>query len=150
VSKSGVTIAIGFDLGQRSEADLRKLNLSAPLLAKLRPYLGKKKAEAQTLLQQKPLTIASSEAMEIDKAAKKSHVESLRTGYVGSPHNLGRKDFFALPAEAQTVIASLSFQYGTNLSVRAPKFWQAVCEQNWAEAVKVLNNFGDAYSGRRR
>jgi hypothetical protein len=31
VSKSGVTIATGFDLGQRSEADLKRLGLPANL-----------------------------------------------------------------------------------------------------------------------
>ncbi|MFT6386702.1 MAG: hypothetical protein ACJAUP_000070 [Cellvibrionaceae bacterium] len=43
VSKSGVTIATGFDLGQRKEeeADLTGLGLSGTLVTKLKPYLGK-------------------------------------------------------------------------------------------------------------
>ena len=46
VSKSGVTIATGFDLGQRNEADLKKLGLSVALVNKLKPYLGKKSKDA--------------------------------------------------------------------------------------------------------
>ena len=50
VSKSGVTIATGFDLGQRDENDLKLLKLDALLIAKLKPYLGTKSASAQSLL----------------------------------------------------------------------------------------------------
>jgi len=45
-SKSGVTIATGFDLGQRNEADLKKLKLSKTLIDKLKPYLGLTKKSA--------------------------------------------------------------------------------------------------------
>jgi Bacterial toxin homologue of phage lysozyme, C-term len=50
VSSSGVTVATGFDLGQRNESDLTRLKLSTFLVAKLKPYLGKKKKEAQEYL----------------------------------------------------------------------------------------------------
>ena len=40
VSRSGVTIATGFDLGQRNENDLKSLNLSVGLIDKLKPYAG--------------------------------------------------------------------------------------------------------------
>lgn len=72
VSKSGVTIATGFDLGQRNEADLKRLGLSITLTTKLKPYLGKKAKDAQTLLKKSPLTITAVQASEIDKAVKKS------------------------------------------------------------------------------
>ena len=42
VSKSGVTIATGFDLGQRNENDLRSLKLNSIIVTKLKPYLGLK------------------------------------------------------------------------------------------------------------
>ena len=42
-SKSGVTIASGFDLGQHNESDLKGLKLSAALTKKLKPYLLLKK-----------------------------------------------------------------------------------------------------------
>lgn len=50
VSKSGVTIATGFDLGQREESDLKSLKLDSTLVKKLKPYLGAKSENAKSLL----------------------------------------------------------------------------------------------------
>jgi hypothetical protein len=82
VSKSGVTIATGFDLGQRSEADLRKLGITAALINKLKPYLGKKTKEAADLLKKKPLAITAAEAKSIDKAVKSTHIKSLKISFL--------------------------------------------------------------------
>lgn len=60
-----------------------------------------------------------------------------------------KKRFEDLPAEAQTVIASVSFQYGVGLSVATPKFWKAVVSQDWKEVSKLLKAFGDVYKTRR-
>ena len=148
VSKSGVTIATGFDLGQRNEADLTKLGLSAALIVKLKPYLGKTGKDAADALTAQSLTISAAEAEEIDKAVKAGEVDKLKVRYLAALDNKTKTDFFALPAEAQTVIASVSFQYG-DLSTRAPKFWKAVAAQDWAEGVQILRAFGDAYPTRR-
>ena len=61
-----------------------------------------------------------------------------------------KKNFTDLPAEAQTVIASISFQYGSNLGVRAPKFWKAAKAQDWKGCVAILNNYGDAYNRKKK
>ncbi len=52
-SKSGVTIATGFDLGARNIVDLRKLELPSDLITKLTPYLGMKKFEAESFFEKK-------------------------------------------------------------------------------------------------
>lgn len=148
VSKSGVTIATGFDLGQRNESDLKSLKLDATLIAKLKPYLGLKSTDAQTLLKKTPLSITVVQAQAIDKAVKSAHITKLKTKYDTVPGN--KKKFFDLPSEAQTVIASVSFQYGVGLDIRAPKFWKVVTAQNWQEAIKILKAFGDAYPTRRK
>lgn len=148
MSKSGVTIGTGFDLGQRNEADLKKLGLSSKLIATLKPYLGKKAKDAQDALSKTPLTITVMQAVDIDKAVRKSQVSLITLKYNSVAEN--KKKFTDLPAEAQTVIASISFQYGTNLNVRAPKFWEAAKSQDWSACIKVLNNFGDAYPTRRK
>lgn len=146
-SKSGVTIATGFDLGQRNEDDLRALKLDQALITQLRPYLGMTGANAQALLVKTPLLITVNQAQAIDSAIKSEHVERLRLKYDTAPGN--RKRFIGIPPEAQTVIASVSFQYGVGLDLRAPKFWKAVTAQDWPEAVKILRSFGDAYPSRR-
>lgn len=148
VSKSGVTIATGFDLGQRNESDLKSLKLNDELIAKLEPYLGVKGADAQALLKKSPLSITAIQAQAIDKAVKSSHIFRLKLKYNTAPGN--KKKFVDIPAAAQTVIVSVSFQYGVGLSVRAPKFWKAVTSQDWPEAVKILKSFRDAYPTRRR
>lgn len=147
-SRSGVTIATGFDVGQRNRADLVALGLPLSLVDKLTPYLGVIRFDAQKLLDKKPLRITLLEARLIDKAVKHDHLAKLVARYAASPHNTGRVHFFSLPAEAQTVIASLSFQYG-NLSVRAPRIWRMVSSQDWTAAVRELRNFGDLHPTRR-
>jgi len=148
VSKSGVTIATGFDLGQRDESDLKSLKLGAALITKLKPYLGIKGASAQTLLKKTPLSINLAQAQIIDKAVKSSHISQLKLKYNSSAGN--KVKFVDIPAQAQTVIVSVSFQYGVGLSFRTPKFWKAVTSQDWPEAIKLLKSFGDAYPTRRK
>lgn len=149
LSKSGVTVATGFDLGQRNQSDLTRLGLPMVLVIKLKPYLGKRGKDAVDLLKKSPLIISSEQGKTIDKAVKSVHVQSLKTHYASSPHNAAKKAFFDLPAEAQTVITSVSFQYGANLNVSAPKFWKAASSQDWATTVAVLRAFGDIYPTRR-
>ncbi len=148
VSKSGVTIATGFDLGQRNESDLKSLKLNTVLITKLKPYLGSKAATAQALLKKSPLMITPIQASAIDKAVKSDHISKLKLKYNSAAGN--KKKFIDIPHQAQTVITSVSFQYGIGLNTRAPKFWKAVTTQNWAEAIKLLKVFGDAYPTRRK
>lgn len=147
-SKSGVTIATGCDLGQRNRADLRALRLPLSLIDKLAPYLGVTRSDAVKLLNEKPLRISLLEAQLIDKAVKRDHLAKLVERYINSDHNVRKVDFFSLPAEAQTVIASLSFQYGT-LSVKTPRFWKAATSQDWAAVERELRNFQDRHPTRR-
>jgi Bacterial toxin homologue of phage lysozyme, C-term len=147
-SNSGVTIATGFDLGQRNETDLTNLGLSSGLVTKLKPYLGKKGKTAADFLKDNPLTVTETEAAEIDKAVKSQNVPALKQKYLNSSDNTANVIFDDLPSQAQTVIASVSFQYG-DLSSKAPKFWTAATSQNWEETVKILRNFQDKYPTRR-
>lgn len=147
-SNSGVTIATGFDLGQRNESDLTNLGLSAALVTKFKPYLGKKGQTAVDFLKENPLTITDAEAAEIDKAVRAQKVPALKQKYLNSAHNTANIILDNIPSQAQTVVASVSFQYG-DLASKAPKFWTAASSQNWEETVKILRNFQDSYPTRR-
>lgn len=147
-SESGVTIATGFDLGQRSESDLRNLGLARGLIQKLKPYLGLKSSQAQRKLREKPITITPAEASNVDSLYKAHHVRQLKMKYNAVSKNMIK--FSDLPREAQTVIASVAFQYGTNLSRRTPNFWSYVIQQDWANSVKELKSFQDKYPTRRK
>ena len=147
-SGSGVTIATGFDLGQRRKSELVALGLPHRLVQQLEPYLGAKRRDATKLLAEKPLRISAGDALLIDRAFKHRFVIQLASDYGASHLNTDRTAFFDLPAEAQTVIASVAFQYG-DLSSAALRFWRAVCQQDWRGAVTELRNFGDDYDSRR-
>lgn len=142
-SKSGVTIATGFDIGQRSPEELQKL-LPQSLVKKLSIYCGLIKQHAAAALSIAPLTISSDEAEVIDLCVKCQLLEQLQHRYNRS----SKVPFHQLTEQQQTVIASVAFQYG-DLSKRCPKFWRAVTAQNWEQVSIELLDFGDRYTSRR-
>lgn len=146
VSKSGVTVATGFDLGARNESDLKSLGITDPLLSKLKPYLGKQGKDAKDFLRTSALRITKLEADKIDKAAKSKIVDSLKSKWNAA----SKTKFNSLFAEAQTVVASVAFQYGTNLKTKTPNFWKQITACDWEKAIANLENFGDSYTTRRK
>ena len=138
---SGVTIGSGYDLGQRRNADL--IGLPSDLIKKLQPYLGVKGEDALKL-NYKDLNLSDDEVAIIDKFAKNDSLKNLNTLF----KNETGESFYGIPKEAQTVIASVAFQYG-DLSKKTPKFWKAVTNGKWNDAIEELENFGDKYSTRR-
>jgi hypothetical protein len=142
-SKSGVTIATGFDIGQRSAKDLVML-LPKKIAVKLTPYCQLTGIAAQQTLSETPLALTELEVQVIDVCVKRQLTELLQHRY----NQRSSVDFEHLPEQAQTVIASVAFQYG-NLAKRCPTFWGFVITQNWLAMVNELNNFGDRYTSRR-
>jgi hypothetical protein len=142
-SHSGVTIATGFDIGNASADTIAKL--SPALAAKLDPYHGLTRLPALHMLQLNPLTITVDEANEIDQLARQGTIAELEAKYsadAGTP-------FDSLPEPAQTVIASVTFQYGIPWS-KTPRFWRHCIEQDWKAMYADLMNFGDKYPARRK
>lgn len=147
-SASGVTVATGFDLGARNAYDMERLGIHGDLLKKLKPYLGLQGNAALEMLQTTPLEINDSECLFINSAVK-AHFTALLVARYNSAIGSGMLSFDSLPRQAQTVIASVSYQYGLNLNVKTPKFWNAVTTQDWPSTVEILENFGDRYKTRR-
>jgi hypothetical protein len=143
-SQSGVTIATGVDLGQMSIAQLNRWALDPALTAKLSPYIGLRQAAAVNFLAANPLTVTDAECTEIDTAARAEFTAQLAAAY----NKASAVKFDAIPDRAQTVTASVSYQYGS-LAVAAPRFWGDVTRQDWPATLAELRNFGDAYSTRR-
>ena len=139
-SKSGVTVASGFDLGARNENDLK--GLPNNLIKKLIPYLGLKGLEAESVANS--LSITENEAKTLNEFAKNTTINILKNKW----QNFTNTSFDDLPMHQATVIASLSFQYG-NLESETPNFWRQVTNNNWDDALGNLQNFGDRYSPRR-
>jgi hypothetical protein len=143
-SKSGVTIAIGFDLGARNVNDLLRLKLEPALIELLTPYLGFQGMQAAHYLRQHPLHISDADAKAIKVAVKSKLIASLVAKYDGDAD----VSFATIASQWQTVIASLEFQYGS-LQNKCPAFWGCVTRQNWQEAIAELRDFGDSYPTRR-
>lgn len=143
-SKSGVTIATGFDLGARNKSDLIKLMLSPALIDLLTPYLGLQGVQALQYVEAHPVSITVEQAKEIDTAVKNQVIIKLMRKY----RDDARIAYSDLPNCWQTVIASVEFQYGS-VQKKCPTFWRYVTKQDWPSAIAELRDFGDRYATRR-
>lgn len=143
-SQSGVTIASGFDIGQREEGEIRDA-FSAELAEKLIPYVGMKKQQAYEFLQSNPLQVTDDEVEAINRYSHGQAERNLRQQWQQSDP---AQDFDDLDEACQTVVASVAFQYG-NLAKRTPNFWKQVTQGDWSAAIANLRNFGDKYATRR-
>lgn len=80
-SNSGVTVGIGFDVGQHNPTDLEKMGLNTNLIAKLTPYLKKKGQAARDVLETVPLKLTEPEMEEVNKLALRSKYEKFEKNY---------------------------------------------------------------------
>ena len=140
--QSGVTIASGFDLGQRNEKDLKGLPDS--LIEKFKPYLGLKLDKASEKLKEMPLEVSLEEADIINKFAKQKTLDKLSDQWKSATGT----DFSKLDKRKATVVASVAFQYG-DLPTKTENFWKQVTSDDWNAAYENLKNFGDKYNKRR-
>ncbi|MCL1123527.1 pesticin C-terminus-like muramidase [Shewanella surugensis] len=143
-SKSGVTIASGFDIGQ-CQVEALSQRLPESLVNKLAPYCGLKQQAAVDKLTALPLAITRVEANLIDICVVREVTDNLIKQY---RQDSGQGFETLLPA-MQTVIASVAFQYG-HLAKRCPKFWLAAIHGDFLAMATELVNFGDRYPTRRR
>lgn len=136
--ESGVTIASGFDLGQRNASDLPDW-----MSDRFDVYCGVTGYEAQRMLNALPLTLTMDEAVKVNEFAHNEAVGALLNDW---PRYA--VPFALLSDECQTVVASVAFQYG-DLPTRTPNFWNQITRGKWFDALANLRNFGDAYTTRR-
>ena len=140
-SKSGVTIASGFDLGARVLEDLK--GLPNDIVELLTPFLSLKGAEAQEVASN--LNVSEDQAKIINEFAKSEAITNLKTKWETSTGT----SFDTLSKEQATVLASVAFQYG-DLESRTPNFWKQATSGDWEGAYNNLLNFGDRYDSRRK
>lgn len=141
-SDSGVTVGTGVDLGQLSQAELSAL--SPALQVVLKPYVGLRGAAAAAMLKARPLGLSGASVDELDRVVEGADIAPLRDRFQKD----AGKSFNSLPDAVQTVIASVTFQYGKPW-VRCPHFWGDATVQNYPAMVACLRNFGDHYPTRR-
>ena len=139
-SKSGVTIASGFDLGQRNENDLT--GLPKEIIELLKPFLGFTGVQAEEIAGN--LNVNDKQAKIINEFAKSTELAKLKTAWT----NATGTSFDELDQGKATVLASVAFQYG-NLEKATPNFWKQATSGDWNAVSVNLMNFGDSYSSRR-
>ena len=131
---SGPTIASGFDLGQTDLAGLQSYHFPSDLETKLRPYVGKKGAEAKTFVQANPVTITDADVVAINKKVKRRYAEKTMTFY--NELAVGKPQFTDLCKEFQTALASVFFQYGTAKTIRS-----TMISNDYKEVVNAFLHF---------
>tara|TARA_R100001015_G_C4565185_1_gene124280 strand:+ start:42 stop:866 length:825 start_codon:yes stop_codon:yes gene_type:complete len=141
-SNSGVTIATGFDLGQRDVNDLK--GLPKNLIDKFTKYVGLTGFEAEEQLKRFPLKITEKESKLITKKAKEDTIIKLYNQWEKATGT----NFNNLNMGIQTSMASVAFQYG-DLPTKTPIFWNAATRGQWDAVLNELRNFGDRYPTRR-
>lgn len=131
-TQSGVTIAHGLDLGQLSSSEFNRLPITETLKEKLRPYVGLRRFNAVAFLRAHPLTISSQELQELDLADANLVLQPLVRQY----DRTSPRPFLSLPPEAQTVIFSYAYQYGSGFMWQSgsKKIWYDFVTQNWSAA----------------
>lgn len=153
---SGVTVAHGFDVGQHSATDLRRLKLSDDVVNRLSPFtkenLPFRGQNAQAYLNVSPLYITPDQQDQIDRAVMRDNYDTVARKY----NALKTTDvpFEKLPQQAQTAIMSVAHQFGPNLdNVQDPgiqSFWQSALDGNWLWSRAILEGFGGKYGPRRK
>jgi hypothetical protein len=146
-ANSGVTIAVGFDLGGRTPASLQALGLDETLVELFTPYLGLKGQAAQDCLNVQPLVITQAQMDEIDALVFTAYYNKVCAVYNAASNGVV---FQTLAQGAQTAIVSVAYQYGTNLAKATPGFWKQITTCQWQAAYDNLMNFGDDFGPRRR
>lgn len=139
---SGVTIADGVDLGQMTAEEANQF--PADLRVKIDPYIGVRGSGAEDLLRAHPLTLTDEECEQIEEPKRASMLRALAVRYEMDANCA----FDDIPDAAQTVMMSVSWQYGA-IWARCPHFWRECCARNWPQVIAELRDFHDPYPTRR-
>lgn len=137
IGNSGVTIGGGVDLGSRSASSLRDLHVSPEIVEILMPYLGLKGIAADRQVSAYPVRLSRGQARALTEAVKAGIVREVSGAY---EKGSGRA-WEQLPDRAQTVIASLAFNFGSQLWVEMKTTWGMIVANDWARLSRWLRQF---------
>lgn len=147
--KSGLTIATGFDIGQKTEAQLADLDLDPELIVLLTPFANlrfPKLARAgvlKAISNRGPIpTVTKEQADAIDATVHGEHLDAAIASW-NTRRAKGVPAFKELPSAWQTVLFSRTFHQGSgmpNTAVAKP-FYEAARTGKWAEAVTALGSY---------
>lgn len=137
IGKSGVTVATGVDIGQRTREQIATLDLPDALKSKLYPYAGLRREAALKALAEKPLSITEDEAKALDEQVIRKDVRLMAHYY----NQRAIEAFDRIPWQVQTVLASLAINFGPALHVALPQTFAHACRGDWRAVQGRLENF---------
>ena len=144
IGKSGVTIAMGYDLGSKTLNELEAMFPKNPdIVNKLRPYLGLKGKAALDAVTTTPFTITENERETINKFATEKTLKQLKSEWNKTTKNIDNppfKSFDELPQEIATVIFSVAWQHGMSATKKF-NFWKQVTNGKWDDAISNLRDW---------
>ncbi len=146
---SGLTIATGFDVGQRSEVQLAAMPLAPEVGPKLAPYAGVRFTHMtrtrvlQVVARRGPIPVLTkTEADDVDRVVHREYLLSARDTF-NARRRTGVPSFQDLPTNWQTVLFSRTFHQGVgmpNTNVARP-FYTALTEGRWRDAITALRGY---------
>jgi hypothetical protein len=150
IGKSSITIGAGFNLGQHSETDLKRMEIPEYLIKKLKPFLEKKKESAVDTIDDElnyvfPLTC--DDIRQIDTAVKAYNAKKLSAKFSAQTG----KSFSQIPGKAQTAIFSLLYQYGLSITEKGQfkKIWENFKNGDYTKVAEALEGM-TSYQSRRK
>tara|TARA_Y100000310_G_scaffold191166_1_gene191181 strand:+ start:4588 stop:5403 length:816 start_codon:yes stop_codon:yes gene_type:complete len=148
--QSGITIASGFDIGQHNANEVRQLFRGhTNIVNALVPFVNVTGQAARNLLaQRRPADLNGTQIQTIDTIVNADRSEDVVSTF-DTDNQIEEIDTFnELPPEFQTVIASVTFQYG-NIRTETPNFYRQVMTGRWDDVLRNLRNFRDGFPSRR-
>ena len=160
-SKSGATIASGFDIGQHSQKEIEDyFGKDSVLTKKLLPFVGLKGEAAQDKIDAMTRGGRGTRESLVDFSKDELNLinETIYPVTINKTSERFNENsaipFNQLPEELQTVIASVGFQYGNMKYQKGEKagedfrFYKHITEGDWLKALNELRNFGDKHGPR--
>jgi hypothetical protein len=133
---SGVTVGTGIDLGQRDRAEIMNTFIPDDLKRKILPYALLKGDKAREALRLRPLTLTNDEVTALDTAIQRQFLYRLETRFDRD----AEAHFDCLPAEAQTVLMSLAWNFGPALDKALPTAWGFAIVGRWDQMADFIEN----------
>ena len=128
--RSGVSIGLGFDVGQYSVSDLERMGLNSSIISKLTPYVGKKGDEARAILAAEPLELSKEELSDLNTTVLRRKMESFDEYF---------PDYANLPEADKAVLISADWIGGLRKTESNPK----------GRYQTFMNEYGKANNMRR-
>lgn len=149
IGKSGATVGVGVDIGQHNENEFISAGIPKSIRDKIRPFFGIKGQMALELVNRNPVTLTDEEAKLLSKLIIDKKIKQVQEAF----DKESKTKFFDIPANVQTVLVSISYQYGSlkyTKNRNANRLWQLAIEGDWEGFERLLRDFGDKYVIRRR